>query len=280
MSRLTSVILLSFLGFYSLHGLAQTAIDIAKNKYLDEPNSRLEFFILETELDSFNDFNGDDHEEDIKNFLNHEINNEFEPTLLSIEKITPNSDELNKLKYRVLLKWPKPLPNFDRYQFYKNFQIAVKDYQRKNPSLYYYKPPSSANLPGLKVGKAFSATVYGRPVSFISGANNFRNENRTYAGKNLYLNDNYWWEGSARLQVFMDLSRYLNLKNKTKILLTAGYYSSFMNIKKQDDFTDYISNINSEGFKFHGPNYGEFNVGVRFFLDRQKNREKKPPKLF
>jgi hypothetical protein len=257
----------------------------AQNPEHQQRSESIETIIIETELEPNNDLqveeHAEEHEEDIKHFLSYELESGAGPTLLSIEKLPYNNfSDPNRSNYKAILKWPKPLPTFDFAQFRKNFLVSVNNYKNQNPTLYYYKSKNTGKLPGFKLSKAFSASVYGTPISYVSPSNNFRNENQTYAGKNLYMNNNYWWEGSARLQVFMDLSRYLNLKNKTKILLTAGYYSSFMNIKKQDNFNGYLNNINSEGLRFHGPNYGEVNVGMRFILDRQKNKERKPPKLF
>ena len=266
-------ILLILFGFFNLSGYAQSLSH--------GPTSEIETIIIETELDPHNESQIDEHEEDIKQFLSDKSSQDFKPSLLSIEKLPLEYlNDPTKINYKVMLKWPKPHPTFDLAQFHKNFQLSVKNYKHQNPTLYYYKPKNTGKLPGLKLSKVFSASIYSTPMSYISPATNFRSENQTYAGKNVFVDNHYWWEGSARLQLFMDLSEYLNIKNQTKILLTAGYYSSFMNIKQQDDVNGYLSNINSEGLRFHGPNYGEFNVGVRIYLDRKKNPERKPPKFF
>ena len=268
-----SFILLILFGFFNLSGYAQSPSH--------GPTSELETIIIETELDPHSDSQIDEHEEEIKQFLTDKSSHDFKPTLQSIEKLSLDHYSYPpKINYKVMFKWPKPLPNFDLAHFHKNFQVSFNNYKQQNPTLYFYKPKNTGKLPGLKLGQSFSASVYSTPMSYISPSTNFRNENQTYAGKNVYVDNHYWWEGSARLQLFMDLSEYLNLKNKTKILLTAGYYSSFLNIKKQDDFNGYLNNINSDGLRFHGPNYGELNVGVRVYLDRKKNPERKPPKIF
>ncbi|MFZ4714651.1 MAG: hypothetical protein ACOYL6_13100 [Bacteriovoracaceae bacterium] len=253
--------------FISLGSVAQmvTPTPIPTPK-VDLP--KVDEIIIETEIDENDQIAIQDHVAELKNYFEKEIRYHFSPSLVTVQTFTHGE---NKVGFKTRIEWEKNDSTFDLLAFNYGIQKSMDNFKQSDPTLYLItRSQPSTKLPGLQIGENFSVNIYGTPISYLDRTTGYSLHNTSYAGKNFTYNNTDWWEGSARLQIFMNLSNVLNMKNNSKILLTAGYYMSFLNVKEQKDFYGYVNNINPESLQFHNPNHGEVNVGIKIILDRKK----------
>lgn len=233
-----------------------------------------EIAIVETDIDVNDTQAVEAQEEELREyFLNQLKTMMLYPELYHLERYTTANQTAG---FRVELSWVRKqngLQNFDEFKFREEFQKQIAVPTEAKILFFKFKTTPSGSLPGMKFGENFSANLYTSPITYNrNGA-----INHSYMGKQTIYNNAEWFEGSGRLQFFMDLSNFLNLRTKTKILLTAGVYSSFLDIKQQDNFNGYINNINNQSLNFHVPNYTEVNFGIRIKLDGGKKKKTPVP---
>lgn len=132
----------------------------------------------------------------------------------------------------------------DPYKKVKIFLHFKEKKQRKSSLI--------GDMPGIQIAPFISGTFYDSSIAYIP--NDFPNNIPT---KKEPLNFN----GSGRLQVFLDLGRALRMKLKGRILITAGYYSNFL----------MMSDISNQRKLIIMPTKqpGEFNVGIRIKFGAQ-----------
>ncbi len=233
-----------------------------------------EIAIVETEIDVNDTQAVDKQEDELREYFLKQLNTMMlYPELYHLERYTTTNQTAG---FRVELSWVRKqdaILNFDEQKFREDFQKQIAIPTEARILFLKIKTTPSGTLPGMKFGENFSANLYTSPITYNrNGATN-----HSYMGKQNYYNNAEWFEGSGRLQFFMDLSNFLNLRTRTKILLTAGVYSSFLDIKQQDNFNGYINNINNQSLNFHLPNYTELNFGIRIKLDGGKKKKTPVP---
>lgn len=146
--------------------------------------------------------------------------------------------------------------NLDRaiYGIFKSARYEITEQRKINIVLKFeerkIKSPFVGNgMPGVQFAPLFSGTFYDSSLGYTPKMLNTKKSQGT-PQNNI--------SGSGRLQVFFDMGRALRLKMRSRILITAGYYTNFISLTE--------NNNQRKMTLLPTRQFGEINLGLRLKL--------------